>query len=203
MRIQTLAAATAGLTLAAATTAISQTHDPAMAQAGAYAIEPSHTRVLFSVDHMGTSAWYGDFTKTSGTLKLDPKNVAASQIEVMVQTASVSTTNAVVDGELKAADWFDAAKFPTLTFHSTKITQTGPTTATVEGDLTFHGVTKPVTLAAAFRGAGANPMNHAYTVGFDATGKIKRSDFGVGKYVPLVGDEVTLIVSAPFVRTGG
>jgi polyisoprenoid-binding protein YceI len=201
MRAYRPAALIAGLVLMAGAAA-AQPVSPASVQAGTYAVEPSHARVLFAVDHMGTSTWYGDFTRASGTLKLDPKNPAASQLEVSVPTASVSTTNTVLDGELKAADWLDAAKYPAMTFRSTKVTVTGPGRATVAGELTLHGVTKPVVLDARFKGAGPNPMTKAYTVGFDATGKIKRSAFGVTKYVPLVGDDVELILSVPFVRKG-
>lgn len=179
------------------------TTDPAAVQAGTYALETKHARVLFAVSHFGFSTWYGDFTGATGTLKLDPKSPSASRLEVSIPTASVSTTNATLDGELKSADWFDAAKHPTITFRSTAVTPTGPSTAKVAGDLTFHGVTKPVVLDATFKAAGTNPMNKAYTVGFEVTGRIKRSDFGVTTYVPAVGDEVDLIISAPFERTGG
>lgn len=189
----------AALVLAAAGAAAAPVA-PASVQAGAYKIEPTHTRVLFAVDHFGTSTWYGDFTHASGTLTLDPKAPAASKLEVSVPMETVSTTNSVLDGELKSADWFDAAKFPAMTFKSTKVTPTGPATADVAGELTLHGVTKPVVLHAKFKGAGVNPLTKAYTVGFDATGRIKRSEFGVTKYVPIVGDEVDLILSAPFVK---
>ena len=195
------AAIIAGLVLAASGAAVAQPK-PAAVQGGTYAVEPSHTRVLFAVDHMGTSTWYGDFTKTSGALKLDAKSPAASHLEVSIATDSVSTTNAKLDEELKSADWFDAAKFPAITFKSTKVTVTGPDRADIAGELTLHGVTKPVVLHAKLKGSGPNPMTKAYTVGFDATGRIKRSEFGVTKYVPLVGDEVDLILSAPFVRKG-
>ena len=117
-----------------------------------------------------------------------------------IPTGSVTTTNAVLDGELKDPTWFDAAKFPTITFKSTKVTQTSPTTAKVAGDLTFHGVTRPVTLDTTFFGAGANPMNKKYTVGFNAKAHIKRSDFGVSKYAPMLGDDVELTISAPFTK---
>jgi polyisoprenoid-binding protein YceI len=177
--------------------------DPAKVQAGAYVIEPFHTRVQFSVDHMGTSVWWGDFTGVKGTLTLDPKAPAASKLSVTIPTASVTTTNSVLDGELKDPTWFDAAKFPTITFVSTKVTPVGKDKAMVTGDLTFHGVTKPVTLETTFYGAGPNPMTKAYTAGFNAKGQIKRSDFGVGKYVPLVGDVVTITISAPFTKTAG
>jgi polyisoprenoid-binding protein YceI len=172
--------------------------DPAKVQAGTYALETNHARVLFAVSHMGFSTWYGDFTGATGTLTLDPKNPAAASLSVTIPVASVTTTNAVLDGELKGADWFDAAKFPTISFTSTKVTVTSPTTARVTGALTFHGVTKPVELDATYKASGTNPMSKAFTIGFEVKGSLKRSDFGVTKYVPLIGDDVTLIISAPF-----
>jgi polyisoprenoid-binding protein YceI len=174
--------------------------NPAAVQAGAYAVEPSHTRIQFSVDHLGFTTWYGDFTGAAGELTLDPKAPASSRLSVTIPTASVSTTNAKLDGELKSADWFDADKYPTIRFTATKVTPTGAERATITGDLTFHGVTRPVTLQARFHGAGMNPLAKTYTAGFDATGKISRSAFGVTKYVPIVGDEVNLTISAAFER---
>lgn len=172
--------------------------DPASVQAGVYAVEPAHTRILFSVSHMGFSTWYGDFTGASGSLTLDPKAPAKSAVEIHVPVASVSTTNAKLDGELKSDQWLDAGKFPEMTFKSEKVIVTGKDKADVEGQLTLHGVTKPLTLHATFNGAGVNMMDKHYTVGFEAKGQIKRSDFGVKTYVPLIGDEVDLILSAAF-----
>ena len=103
-----------------------------------------------------------------------------------------------VDGELKSSDWFDAAKYPEILFTANKITQTGKNTAIVTGDLVFHGVTKPVTLKVKFNAAGINSLDHKYTAGFEVSGKIKRSDFGVKTYLPLIGDDVSLIISAAF-----
>ena len=172
--------------------------DPAAVQPGAYRIEPSHTRVLFSVSHMGFTTWYGDFTGASGTLTLDPSNPAAASLRVSVPVASVSTTNAKLDGELRAADWLDAEHFPQASFTSTKVTPKGTGLADVTGDMTLHGVTRPVTLHVKFNGAGINPLDKAYTAGFEAHGTIKRSDFGVTKYVPLIGDDVDLTLSGAF-----
>ena len=172
--------------------------DPASVQAGVYAVEPAHTRILFSVSHMGFSTWYGDFTGASGALTLDPKEPAKSAVEIHVPVASVSTTNAKLDGELKGADWLDAGKFPEMIFKSDKVVVTGKDKADVQGQLTLHGVTRPLTLHATFNGAGVNMMDKHYTVGFEAKGQIKRSDFGVKTYVPLIGDEVELILSAAF-----
>jgi polyisoprenoid-binding protein YceI len=173
---------------------------PAAVNAGAYTVEPMHTRVLFAVSHMGFTTWYGEFTNVSGTLTLAPKAVATSALDIKIPTDTVSTSNTKLDGELKSPVWFDAAQFPTIEFKATHIVKTGRDTANITGDLTFHGVTKPVTLHAAFNGAGVNPLSKQYTVGFNATGEIKRSDFGVKTYVPLIGDEVTLTISAAFVQ---
>jgi polyisoprenoid-binding protein YceI len=195
-------ALTAGLLFALNAAAAAST-DPATVQSGTYAIEPTHTRVLFALDHFGVSTWYGDFTHVSGLLRLDAKNPAASGVEVSVPTDSLSTTNAALDGELKGADWFDVARFPTITFRSTKVTVLGPGRASIAGDLTLHGVTRPVVLEARFKGAaGPNAILRAYVVGFDLTGEIKRSDFGITKYAGSIGDDVRLIISAPFERQG-
>jgi polyisoprenoid-binding protein YceI len=174
------------------------TRDPASVEAGSFSVEPVHTRVLFSVSHMGFSTWYGDFTGAGGSLTLDPKAPAKSAVEIRVPVASVSSTNAKLDGELKSDQWLDAAKFPEIAFKSEKVTPIGKDKADVEGLLTLHGVTRPVTLHATFNGAGVNVLSKKYTVGFDARGRIKRSDFGVKTYLPLIGDEVDLILSAAF-----
>ncbi len=174
---------------------------PANVQEGAYTVEPNHTRVLFAVSHMGFTTWYGEFTHVSGTLNLSPKPVAASTFEVHIPTNTVSTSNAKLDGELKDPQWLDAATFPEIVFKAKQIKQTGDKTAKVTGDLTLHGVTKPVTLDVTFNGAGVNPLDKKYTVGFEARGAIKRSDFGVKTYVPLIGDDVKIIISAGFERS--
>jgi polyisoprenoid-binding protein YceI len=171
---------------------------PAAPPSGVYAVEPHHTQVMFGISHLGFSTFYGVFSGASGSLTLDGGNPAASQLDVSVPTASVTTINATLNDELRSADWLDATAFPAMTFHSTKISLTSPTTADVTGDLTLHGVTRPVTLQAKLNTPGLNPMNKAYTVGFEVSGHIKRSDFGVTKYVPFIGDDVQLIISAPF-----
>ena len=174
--------------------------DPAAVTAGRYTVEPSHTRLQFSLSHMGFTNWYGDLTDASGTLVLDPKNPAAAKVDVTLPVASVATTNAKLDEELRGPQWLDANAYPTIRFASTRVEHTGPQTATVTGDLTFHGVTNSVTLEAIFNGAGADPMTKAYTVGFDGTATIRRSDFGVDTYVPLIGDTVDIRISAAFVQ---
>jgi polyisoprenoid-binding protein YceI len=172
--------------------------DTAAVTAGNYAVEPNHTRVQFSVSHMGFSDWYGDFAGATGTLSLDPTQLAAAKLEINIPVASVTTTNAKLDAELKSAEWFNADKHPTIRFVATKVERTAADRANITGDLTFHGVTKPVVLDARFNGAGVNPLSKAYTIGFNATTTINRSDFGVKTYVPLIGNAVTLRISAAF-----
>ncbi len=192
---KTLAAAALAAVLAAG---VAHAADPAAVQAGSYKLETGHARILFAVSHMGLSTWYGDFSGATGSLTLDPKNPAAAALDVSIPVASVTTTNTVLDGELKSPMFFDAPQFPTITFKSTKVTVTGPDTAKVTGDLTFHGVTKPVTLDATFKAAAPNAMTKAYTVGFEVKGALKRSDYGVKTYLPVIGDDVDLTISAPF-----
>ena len=176
--------------------------DAGKVEAGTYRVEPNHTRVTFGVSHMGFTTYYGDFTKPSGTVMLDPKMPDASRFDVTVATDSVMVPNDKLLGELKSDQWLDAAKYPEVTYKSTKVVRTGPDTAKVTGDFTLHGVTKPLTLDVRFNGAGTNPLDKAYTAGFDATGRIRRSDYGVKTYVPLIGDEVDIRISAAFEKQG-
>jgi polyisoprenoid-binding protein YceI len=196
------AVALACLTLAGSAVAQAMpSTNPETVQAGTYAIEPMHTRVLFSVLHMGYTHYYGDFTGVSGKLSIDPKAIGDASVQVSIPVASVSTTNAKLDGELKGGQWLDATADPTITFVSTHVTRTGPTTAKIEGNLTLHGVTRPITLDATFNGAGPHPFNHKFSMGFDAVGHLNRSDFGVKAYVPLISDNVDIIISAAFEKT--
>ena len=190
----------AGLLAAALAPASAQvaTTIPSKVPAGTYAVEPYHTRIVFDVSHMGFTTWYGDFTTASGSLNFDPKAPSKSALSISFPTASVSTTNPTLDGELKGAEWFDAATYPTITFKSTKIEILGHDKGEIIGDLTFHGVTHPVTLVAHFNGGGVNPLDKKYTIGFDATGSLSRAAWGVKTYEPLIGDKVGLMLSGAF-----
>ena len=177
-------------------------HDPAAVLPGTYAVDPNHTQVLFGISHMGFSEYHGRFSGVGGDLKLDPRDVAASSLDVTIPVASISTTSEKLDDELKSADWLDAAQYPQMHFRSTKITPTGAGSARIEGLLTLHGQTHPVTLQAHFIGAGTDPIAKAYTVGFSATGALARSAFGVKTYVPLIGNQVTLTIAGAFHKQG-
>jgi polyisoprenoid-binding protein YceI len=174
--------------------------DSAKAEGGAFAVEPLHTRVLFSVSHFGFTTYYGEFGGVLGALDLDPNNRSASKLDIRISVASIGTTNAELNGELKGEKWFDAVKYPNISFKATKVTITGPGKADIVGDLTLHATTRPVVLHAVFHGAGVNPLNKHYTVGFHASAKITRTEFGVSTLVPLISNDVDTIISAAFER---
>lgn len=176
--------------------------DPANVRAGTYMVEPYHTQAIFSVAHFGFSDFSGLFSGGSGSLRLDPEHPAASSLDVTLAPSSVLTTVPKLDAELKGPDWFDAARFPTVRFVSSSVQPQGDGRALITGQLTLHGQTHPLTLQARFIGSGFNPLDKAYTVGFEAVGLVRRSQFGVSKYVPLVGDQVRLTIAGAFEREG-
>jgi len=188
--------------LLAATPALAEppSTDLAKVEGGHFAVDKNHAKIIFSTTHFGFSTYYGLFTAFDAKLDFDPKAPAKSAVEVTVDMTGIDTTNPKLDTHLKSPDFLDVAKFPTATFKSTAIEVTGPATGRITGELTLHGVTKPLTLDATFNGGGVSPMTKAYVVGFNATGALKRSEFGVTTYVPVVGDEVHLTISGEFDR---
>ncbi|MEI9989744.1 MAG: YceI family protein [Rhizomicrobium sp.] len=179
--------------------------DPKQAPAGAYQIEPRHTVVLFAIPHLDLTDYYGRFEKTSGTLNFTPGAPEKSSVSVTIEMLSLNVPNSELLQELAAADVFDTAKFPQATFTSTALTRTGPASGKMTGDLTIHGVTRPVTFDVTFNGGAPSPMGPAFYLGFHATATIKRSDFGMDKmrWNSLVGDEVKLTIEALFQKQKG
>ena len=177
-----------------------QTIEPARLEAGAYRLDPDHFSLVWKVSHLGFSQFVGRFDRVDATLDFDPANPAASRLEVMVDTASVSSRVPALDEVLRGSGWLDTASFPRAVFRSTSITPTGPATGTVTGDLTLRGVSRPVTLAVTFNGGADNFLTGRYTLGFAAKGTIKRSEFGVTNLIPAIGDEVELEIQAEFGR---
>ena len=181
---------------------------------GEYKLDNTHASVTFRVDHLGLSRYTARFTDIAGQLNFDPANPAAMSVEATVDPKSLETDFPLdkpdFDAELAGPQWLDAAKFPTITFKSTKVEPTGANTAKVTGDFTLHGVTRPLTLDATFNGGyaagGMDPSGAR--IGFSAQGKIKRSDFGVSYGVPApgthfgVGDEVEILIETEFTQPG-
>ena len=160
-----------------------------------YDIDPTHTQVQFTYNHMGFSNITGRFDEVGGEFLFDAADPSKSSVSITIPVASISTGVDKLDEHLLKADFFDAAQFPTATFKSTGIVAAGAGKWAVAGDLTIHGVTRPVVLDVTLNGMGEHPMRKVPAVGFDASARIKRSDFGVGAYVPAVGDEVTLSIT--------
>jgi polyisoprenoid-binding protein YceI len=175
------------------------TTDLSKLEGGVFNVDKGHAKIIFSYTHFGYSTSYGLFTDFDAKLTFDPKAPTSSALDATINLDGIETLVAKLNAHLKSPDFFDTAKFSSANFKSTKITVTGPTTGTVTGDLTLHGVTKPVTLDVTFNGGGTNAAKK-YDLGFNATGHVKRSDFGLGAYVPMVGDDVTLTISAEFDR---
>jgi polyisoprenoid-binding protein YceI len=157
-----------------------------------YAFDTVHSRLTFYVSHMGYSNSVGQLSIAPGTFSFDTADWSKGQVTATLPADSLAFGDAKWDAHIKSADFLDAAKFPSITFTATKVEQTGTNTGTLTGDLTVHGVTKPVTLQLRLNGAGMHPMMKVPAIGFTATGKLKRSDFGVAAYVPMVGDELDI-----------
>lgn len=172
--------------------------DPTKIQAGTYRLDPAHSKITWSVSHLGFSTYVGQFAGGTGDLTIDPKTPRTAKLNVTVNTADVGTLNKALDDHLKSADFLDVANHPTATFRATGVSLTGPRTADIAGELTLRGVTRPVTIKAVFNQSGVNPLDKTYSLGFDGETKIRRSEFGVSYALPAVGDEVTLRLEAEF-----
>ena len=178
------------------------TRVPAEVQAGAYKLDPSHGKITWSVDHLGFSKYYGQFVNVSAELKLDPANPTASSLTATIPLTDVDSNSDGLNRHLQTADFFDTANHPVATFRSVHIMidPTEPNEATVHGELTLRGVTKPVTMEVEFNQAGQT--RGGYKAGFDGEATIKRSDFGITYALPGVSDEVELHIEGEFVKQG-
>ena len=170
--------------------------DPAGAPAGEYALDTHHASVTLKLAHMGLSHYTMRFGKLEGGYSYDPAHPDATKVAFAIDPNSIQTDDPNFNKEI-AEKFLETGKYPTITFASTGITRTGDH-GKVTGNLTFHGVTKPVTLNVDYRGFVA--MMGQQHMGFSAETTIKRTDFGAGAYVPVVGDDVTVLVELEFVK---
>ena len=165
----------------------------AHAETVTYKLDPNHTLVLAQWDHFGYSHPVANFGQVDGTLVYDADDVAASSVQVTLPMAGLNSFVPKFDEHLRSEDFFDAAKYPNATFKSTKVEAAGEGRLKVTGDLTIKDRTAPVVLDVTLNKAGER--NGRAAIGFDASGTIKRSDFGVDLFVPNVGDEVKLTIT--------
>lgn len=163
---------------------------PAVA-ADSYTADPAHTYPNFEVGHLGFSTSRGVFEKTTGKITLDTA-AKAGTVDITIDTASLHTGWAKRDEHLKSEEFFNVAKFPTMTYKSSRLEFDGDKLTGVEGDLTLLGVTKPVSLAVTDFKCGAHPINKKAMCGANASATIKRSDFGLSAYIPAIPDDVKL-----------
>jgi polyisoprenoid-binding protein YceI len=164
-----------------------------------WSVDPMHSRFAFSINHLGVNDIEGDFKKYECKITTGKEDFSDAVVEVSAEIASINTEAEKRDEHLKSAEFFDAAKFATLSFKSKSVKHEGTNKLKISGDLTLHGVTKPVELEATYH-KGINPMSKKDVVGFKITGMIKRSDFGVGATfpAPMLSDEVMLMANGEF-----
>ena len=173
----------------------------ASAFATTYTLDPNHTQVQFGWNHFGFSNPEAVFGKVDATLEFDEADPTKSTVTATIPISSVNSDVPKLDEHLQTPDFFDAAKYPNATFKSTKVEKgAAPDHLKVTGNLTLHGVTKPVTLDVTVNKVGEHPMRKAPAAGFDATATVKRSDFGITKYVPGVSDDVKLQITVEAVE---
>jgi polyisoprenoid-binding protein YceI len=178
---------TAALLAAAAT--------PAWSAPVEYAIDPSHSQVEFTWSHFGYSNITARFDTVEGTFVYDAENPSASSAQASVAIDSIDSGVDKLDAHLKSPDFFDLAKFGRAEFKSTKVEAAGEGKLALSGDLTIHGVTRPVTFQVTVNKVGEHPMKKLPAAGFDASATIKRSDFGMSMAVPNVSDEIKVEIT--------
>ena len=176
---------------------------PTLSQAAneTYAIDPTHTYPNFTINHLGFSTMHGRFGKTSGTITMDRAQNKGS-VDILIDAESINTGMKKRDDHLRSPDFLNAMEFPSITYQSNKVTFT-QSGATVDGKLTIMGVSKATQLTVDSINCGLHPMDPTkkkYVCGFNAIGKIKRSDFGVTYGIPAIGDEMTLSIEVEAVR---
>jgi len=164
-----------------------------------YTIDPTHTYVSFAINHLGFSTMRGKFNQQSGSLQFDP-NAKTASVMIEIDAASIDTGHEKRDAHLRSPDFLNAVENPTITFESTGVTWNGAKLATVSGNLTMLGVSKPVTLEVTSMNCGEHPFSKKWVCGFDANGSIRRTDFGVNYGVPAIGEVLELQIEVEATR---
>ena len=175
--------------------AVAITSTLALAAPVDYKIDPAHTATVFSWNHFGFSTPSANFSDIQGVIKVDNAKPANSSVDVTIPVSSVNTNVPALDKEFQQEGWFNAAKYPNITFKSTKVETKDKKHFKITGNLTVKGITKPVVLDAVLNKQGEHPMAKVPAIGFNATTSFNRSEFGIGNYVPNVGDKITVNIT--------
>lgn len=172
------------------------------AGSGTYTTDPKHRYIAFSYLHQGYSRPIIRWGDWDATLEWDAEQPESSSVNVLIDASSVDSGVEEFDGHLLGSRMFDAENYPEITFASTHLERTGGNTGKLIGDLTVKGITKPVTLDVTFNRGAFDENRNSHKVGFSATGKLLRSEFGIDLAIPFVGDEVDMIIEAEFEMSG-
>ena len=162
--------------------------------ADSYTIDPRHTHPSYEINHFGWSTQRGRFDSVTGTISLDRAGKTGS-VEVSIDASSISTGVDKLDEHLRSADFFNVAKYQSITFKATRIDFKGDVPTSVPGEITIAGVTRPATLTITHFACGPHPIFKKYVCGAEAGATIKRSEFGMTKYLPALGDDVKLLIN--------
>ncbi len=165
---------------------------------GSYQIDRQHTSVLFKLDHMGMSTFVGRFNEVDAVLEFVPGNMEKARLSAVITIASIDVNNTDLEETLRGGSWFDAKNYPQALFETTSVELVGESRAKFKGNLTMCGVIAPIVLDVVFNGGGENTLTGRYTIGFTATTRFKRSQFGMDYLVPAIGDDVNVEVFAEF-----
>jgi len=176
---------------------------PAFADIERYSFDKAHTQILFFVDHLGFSKSQGEFLEYDGHFVFDTVQPEKSRVEITINTAGIDMDDEKWDTHMKNEDFFNVEKFPDMTFKSTGIEVTGENTANITGDLTLLGVSKPMTLDVTHNKSGKHPFGDKYVSGFSARASLKRSDFGMTYGLPMIGDDVDIMIEVEGIRDDG
>ena len=187
------------LTKLAAAIALAASVASAFAAPETFNLDSTHSFPRFSYSHLGYSIQMSRFDKATGTVILD-KAAKTATVDIVIDTKSVNTGSTTFNEHIQGEDFLDTAKYPTATFKSTKVIFEGDKPAKIEGNLTLKGITKPVTLTVTSFHAMPHPMMKKDAIGANATTKVKRTDFNMGKNAPYVGDEVTIDIALEAIK---
>lgn len=173
-------------------------------QSGQYTLDKDHASLVFKINHLGFSTYVGRFNALDASLDFDPEKIESSKLQVIVDMKSIDVNNPKFAEDLRGSDWLDTEKFPQAVFKTTRFVESKEKNSfKFEGDLTFHGVTAPVTLDVKFHGGGRNFLTRKFTLGFSANTTFKRSAFGADNMVSFgVGDDIELEINAEFQKVG-
>ena len=166
-----------------------------------YDLDPEHTQTIFHIDHLGYSTVTGSFHQVKGVLTLDEEHPEQSLVEATIEASSIDTGVPTRDEDLRSSQFFDVARHQTITFRTKKVRRRGPRGADLSGELTLLGITRLVTLRTTFNRVAPDPLRgNRMVAGFTASATIRRSDFGMKAFVPLIGDIVRIDINAEAIR---